>query len=139
MIKIDDFRAEHREIASLMDRFAAMLAAETPPEPLAFLQFRREFGRVLNQHLKREDWTLYPHLMASPRPEVRGVAQRLHAEIGAFEAAFGAYARCWTSVRICENWELFREESEALIRRLQHRILVEEQELYPLVERRAAA
>ncbi len=138
MDDLEEFRAEHREIARLMDRFGEMLAGDEPPEALAFLHFRREFGHSLNQHLKREDWLLYPRLQASSCPEVREVAQRLASEMGAFEAAFGLYARRWTSARICEDWGGYRQESTAMIRRLRSRIATEERELYPLADRLAA-
>ena len=134
MDDMEIFRDEHRQIARLMDRFGDMLAEDAPPEPLDFLHFRREFGRTLNQHLKREDWMLYPKLRASPQPEVRDVAERLGGEIVAFEAAFAAYGRRWTHARICAEWGLYRRESEAMILGLHRRILLEEQELYPLVD-----
>jgi hypothetical protein len=134
MDDMEIFRDEHRQIAGLMNRFGDMLAEATPPEPLAFLHFRREFGRALSHHLKREDWMLYPRLRASPRPEVRNMAERLCTEIGAFEAAFAVYGRRWTSARICADWAQYRRESEAMILGLHRRILLEEQELYPLVD-----
>lgn len=138
MDNIEAFRAEHRELARLMDRYGEMLAGREPPAALPFLHFRREFGRSLKQHLKREDWLLYPRLQASSCPEVRNVAQRLCAEIGAFEAAFGLYERRWNSTQICEDWEGYRQESATMIRRLRSRIDAEERELYPLADRLAA-
>jgi hemerythrin HHE cation binding domain-containing protein len=124
---------EHREIRALLDRLDAYLASGESPDPVPFLHFRRDFGRTVTLYLKKADWTLYPRLKASSRPELRAAAMRLCSEIGALEEAFGAYARRWTSSRIAHDWAGYRQETAAMIRLLDRRMLLEEQELFPLL------
>jgi hypothetical protein len=131
---LTEFRAAHWQLGALMDGLSAYIETDSPPEPVGFLHFRRDFSRMLIQHLKREDWLLYARLRASARPELRAAAARVHAEIGAFEAMFSAYGRRWTSARIGDDWQGFRQETAELLRRLRHRIELEEEELYPLLE-----
>ncbi|HTU09361.1 MAG TPA: hemerythrin domain-containing protein [Allosphingosinicella sp.] len=134
MEDLTEFRAAHWQLGALMDGFAAWLEHEAAPEPLGFLHFRRDFSRLLTQHLKREDWLLYPRLRASPRADLRAAAARIQTEIGAFETWFAAYGRHWTSARIAADWPGFRAETMEMLRRLRHRIALEETELYPLLE-----
>ena len=125
---------DHREIRQLLDRLHAYLASSNSPDPVPFLHFRRDFGRAVTLYLKKADWTLYPRLKASNRPELRTAAMRLCGEIGALEEAFSAYARRWTSSRIAQDWAGYREETAAMSRQLDRRMLLEEQELFPLLE-----
>ena len=134
MDDLTEFRAAHWQLGVLMDGFAAWLEHDAPPEPLGFLHFRRDFSRMLTQHLKQEDWLLYPRLHASPRAELRAIAARIHDETGAFEAWVAAYGRHWTSGRIAADWAGYREATAEMLRRLRQRIALEEEELYPMLE-----
>lgn len=125
---------EHREIRALLDRLNAYLASSDAPDPVPFLHFRRDFGRAVTLYLKKADWIVYPRLKASGRPDLKAAALRLCAEIGALEEAFGAYARRWMSSRIAADWAGYRNETMAMIRRLDRRLLLEERELCPLLE-----
>jgi len=131
---IETLFAEHREIRLLLDRLERIVADSTQPDPLQFLHLRRELGRTLGRHLKKEDWLLYPRLRASGRPEVREVATRLCAKVGSFEETFARYARRWTSADISADWAGYRVETWPMIARLRLRMTLEEAELYPLVE-----
>jgi hypothetical protein len=131
---IEIYRAEHRRLDILIDELDFLLAQDAPPEPLGFLHFRRDFARLLTQHLKREDWILYPKLRASPRAALREIAGRFAEELGDFEVRFAAYGREWTTVRIGEDWAGYLTVTAALMRDLRARIQHEETELYPLLE-----
>jgi hemerythrin-like domain-containing protein len=137
MDRVETLCDEHREIRTLLDRLNAYLEGG-PPDPLPFLHFRRELGRIVTHHLKKQDWVLYPRLKASGRAELRAAAIRLCAEIGSFEEAFGAYARRWTSSRIGEDWAGYREETRAMVRLLERRMALEERDLYPLLDESGA-
>ena len=134
MDRIDSLRSDHARIRALADRLGETLARPSPPDPVQLLFLRREFGRTVTRHLKVEDWLLYPRLRSSRRPEVRAVAERLCAEVGAFEEAFGAYARRWTSLHINSDWAGYRADTAAMLDRLRRRMALEEDELYPLIE-----
>ena len=134
MDRVETLCAEHRQIRILVGRLNEFIARSAPPDPVEFLYFRREFGRTLVRHLKKEDWLIYPRLKASGRSGVREIAARLCSELGSFEEAFGSYARRWTSIGISEDWPGFREETIAMLQLLLRRIALEESELYPLVD-----
>ena len=87
--------AEHRQIAAMARELAATVSGSARPDPLVFLQFRREFGRVLTRHLKHEEWAVYPQLTTHPDLRVRALAEKLCAESLNFSAAFAAYAGRW--------------------------------------------
>lgn len=134
MDRVETLCAEHRQIRILVGRLNEFIARSTPPEPLEFLYFRREFGRTLVRHLKKEDWLIYPRLKGSSRSGQQEIAARLCSELGSFEEAFGSYARRWTSGGISKDWPGFREETLAIMQLLQRRMVIEESELYPLVD-----
>lgn len=135
MDRTANLRSDHARIRALADRLGEALARPSPADPVQLLLLRREFGRTVTRHLKVEDWLLYPRLRSNCRPEVRAVAERLCAEVGAFEEAFGAYARRWTSLHISSDWAGYRADTAAMLDRLRRRMALEEEELYPLIER----
>jgi hemerythrin superfamily protein len=134
MDQVETLCAEHRQIRILLGRLNEFVARSTPPDPVEFLSFRREFGRTLVRHLKKEDWLIYPRLKASSRSGLREIAARLCSELGSFEQSFGSYARRWTSGGISNDWLGFREETLAMMQQLHRRMALEESELYPLVD-----
>ena len=133
MDEIETYRDEHRRLDAMINEFEWLLAKERPPEPVDFLRFRHEFGRLLTQHLNREDWLIYPRLQASSAPELRAVGERFASGIGAFGATFSTHVRYWTSERIAGEWRRYRRATEALLNALRQRIDLEEAELYPLL------
>jgi hemerythrin-like domain-containing protein len=134
MDRVETLCAEHRQIRILVGRLNEFIARTTPPDPVEFLYFRREFGRTLVRHLKKEDWLIYPRLKASSRSGLREIAARLCSELGSFEEAFGSYTRRWTSGGISKDWSGFREDTLAMMQLLHRRMALEESELYPLVD-----
>lgn len=134
MDRVETLCAEHGRIRILVDRMYEFIASSTPPEPVEFLYFRREFGRTLVRHLKKEDWLIYPRLRASDRSGLRETAARLYSELGSFEEKFGSYTRRWTSIEISKDWSGFREETITVMQLLLRRMALEESELYPLLD-----
>jgi hypothetical protein len=128
-------RLEHRRIESLACDMIAIVEQRNQPDPLMFFRLRREFARILTVHLKREDWVVYPRLLASPQPEIRDLARRLGAEVAAFSSAFLIYSHRWTTVCIAADWPGFCKDTLAILARLRHWIHVEDRELYPLVDK----
>jgi len=128
-------RFEHRQIALMAADLTGFVNRRIPPEPLEFLALRREFGRKLATHVAREDWVVYPGLLADPDPDVRALATRLAADASDFSEAFRVYSRQWTTVPIAADWSGFRRDTLAILARLQLRIHLEERDLYPLFDR----
>lgn len=139
MGEVSALAAEHRQIAAMARELAATVSGSALPDPLAFLQFRREFGRVLTRHLKREEWAVYPQLTTHADPRVRALADTLCAESQRFSFAFAAYAGRWTAPKIAADWPVFREETLEMIGGLLDRIDAEDNRLYPLLAGEQAA
>ena len=113
--------------------------APAPPEPLAFLRFRRDFGLVLTRHLKHEEWAVYPALLNHRDAATRTIAGAIGKESMAFSEDIARYARDWTATRIVAEWESFRGVTKAMMERLLDRIEIEDNRLYPLLTKAAAA
>jgi hypothetical protein len=133
MDQIEALRCEHQLIDKLAAELASFVAGPTPPEPVAFLQLRRAFGRTLSAHLKREDWIVYPRLRAHARGEVRDLAHRFCTAAAALSTAFAAYGQFWTTSAIADDWKGFQAATAAMLASLDDRIAMEEDELYPLL------
>jgi len=126
-------RLEHLRISSMAADLAAMVDAPAPADPVSLLAFRRQFARTLGAHLAREDWVIYPRLLADPCPEVRALARGLSDDALAFTSAFRDYCRQWTTIAITADWPGFGKATRMILARLQHRIGTEDRDLYPLV------
>ena len=131
---MDLLRLEHIRILAIADGLAAIARRSTPGNPLDLFRLRGDLRRALLVHLAREDWVVYPRLLASSRPDVHALAGRLVGEAAAFSAAFQAYGRKWTTASIEADWPGFRNETLAILAQLRQRIRVEDHELYPLVD-----
>lgn len=134
MDDIEIYQAEHRRLEILIDELDFLVGQNVAPEPIGFLHFRRDFGRLLTQHLKREDWILYPKLRASQRADLRELAGRFSGELGDIEDRFAAYGREWPTLRIGEDWAGYCAATAPLLHDLRERIRREDTELYPLLE-----
>jgi len=117
----------------------ATVDAPAPPEPLAFLRFRRDFGQILTRHLKHEEWAVYPALLNHRDAATRSIADAICKDSLALSEDIARYARDWTATRIAAEWESFRDVTKAMMKRLLHRIEVEDNRLYPLLAKAAAA
>ncbi len=135
MDRVQTLRLEHRHIEDLADHLRQVVDAELPLDPLALLRLRRSFGQALARHLNKEDWLIYPRLKASREPALRALGARLYDEIGALQDAFSAYGRRWTSAAIAADWIGFRKDTHGILQALRRRIALEEDELYPVLER----
>lgn len=90
----------------------------------------------LTVHLNMEDRSLYPALLASPDPEVRGVAARFHESMGGLKSSTDEFLRHWLRPEaIAGEPEAFRTATRALLDALVERITAEDASLYPLVAR----
>jgi len=134
MDSIETLRSEHVGIGLMANSLATLAKGPIPSDCLELFRARGDLRRALLSHLSREDWVVYPRMLASNRPEVRALATRLAAGAAAFTSAFQAYSRRWTTPSITADWEGFRDETLAMLAALKRRISCEDDELYALVE-----
>ena len=132
---------EHEKLVAIAGRFSEMVAHEVPPPSRELYVLRMEFASALIQHLKAEDWMLYPQLLVSSDKRVAETARAFSKEMGGLARAFMDYAEQWGAHAIEGDWKRYQRETAAILEALTLRIAREERDLYPLIEipRRAAA
>ena len=135
MSDIAKLRQEHAQLVEIVGRLQAAIDSPTPPPAVELYAIRRELASVLIGHLKAEDWALYPRLFESPDPEVAATARAFSDEMGGLAQAFTVYAQRWDAMSIQGNWSGFRSETRDIVDALTSRIMRENRELYPLIDR----
>lgn len=132
MPNIAHLHDEHRELLVLLGQLSHAIAAPAPPPQAELFDLRMKICAMLIGHLKIEDWSIYPMLVAHRDAAVAAKARRFSDEMGGLASAFADYSRRWTTLTIESNWSGFRSESAEIIKSLTRRIEREEAELYPL-------
>jgi len=135
MSSLAQLRNEHAELVKIVKDLEDLIAAEAPPPALALFEVRRKLSSVLIAHLKAEDWVLYPPLLSSTDPKVAEIARHFVDEMGGLAQAFTLYVERWDALSIESDWPRYQRESHGIIEALTKRIIRENQELYPLLER----
>ena len=135
MTDLAKLREEHAQLVEIVRRLAAFIELPKPPSRLELFELRRELGAVLIAHLKAEDWALYPRLIESGDRNVAAVARAFSDEMGGLAAAFTAYNKRWSAYSIDLDWPAYCSETRGIIDALTLRIMRENRELYPLLER----
>jgi hypothetical protein len=128
-------RTEHADLVRLSRQLRMLLYRPATADHAELHLFREQFLAVLNSHLVTEDCVLYPRLRASDDPEIIEIAERFTREMGGLRDSVQLWMTNWTRGAIAARWGAFRSETEALLDRLSVRIVRENRELYPLLER----
>lgn len=92
---------------------------------------RTRFRIELIAHLKREDWVLYPSLLASGDGQLADTAQNFIDEMGHISDGFAGYSRQWLPDAIAADWSGYCAATKAVLAALAARIEREETGLYP--------
>ena len=137
MTDVAKLREDHAELVKLVRRLASFIESPTPPAALELFDLRRQLTSTLIAHLKAEDWVLYPRLLASPDPRIAATARAFNEEMGGLAAAFSSYCEQWSASAIGDDWPGYCAASRAIIDALTNRIVRENRELYPLLDRAA--
>lgn len=90
-------------------------------------------------HLTVEDDQVYPALMSSPDLSLQTLAREAFAEMGVIHGGWTAYRDLWTVDRIVQDKSAFSTATAALMKALSLRIAMENEILYPALERVTAA
>jgi len=95
-----------------------------------------KLASTLAAHLKLEDEQLYPSLLESDDPEVKGRAQQYVEEMSGIGAAFQAYVEKWTMEgSIAKDADGFISQTGEIFAVLSQRIEREESGLFVLLKR----
>ena len=139
MSELAKLRDDHAELVKLVRRLGTMIAQPAPPPQLELFDLRRQLTLTLIAHLKAEDWVLYPRLLASADREIAETARAFNAEMGGLAATFLDYTERWSATAIAADWPAYCGESRTIIDALTNRIVRENRELLPLLDRLDAA
>lgn len=134
-VEIERLRNEHRGLLTLAGHLGRHVAGPFPQEAKAredFNAVRTRFRTELIAHLKREDWVLYPSLLASDDRQLADTAQNYVDEMGHISEAFTDYSRRWLPDAIAADWPGYSAATNAILGALAARIEREDAELYPL-------
>jgi hypothetical protein len=90
---------------------------------------------LLNDHLAHEDAELYPALSHAPDPETRALGASASEEMGGLAGAWINYRDHWTRETILAHARRFGAATDGFIRALSLRIEMENDILYPAMDR----
>jgi hypothetical protein len=135
MTDVEKLREDHAELVKLVRRLGSFIDQPSPPAALELFDLRRQLTATLIAHLKAEDWVLYPRLLASPDPKVAATARAFNEEMGGLASAFSGYCDKWSAAAIGADWAGYCADSRGIIDALTNRILRENRELLPLIDR----
>ncbi len=135
MSNLQILRAEHSDLIRLVARLRATIVRDAPPPVQDISPLLKELSATLIGHLRDEDLMLYPSLIGSDDPIVASTARAFNEQMGGLAADYRTYAARWTSAAIESDWRGFCADSTAIVEALVQRILRENRELYPLLER----
>lgn len=135
MTDIAKLRGDHAELVTLARRLGSIIEEPLPPSQLELFDLRRQLTSTLIAHLKSEDWVLYPRLLASPDERIAATARAFNDEMGGLAAAYVSYTEQWSATAIEADWPGYCAASRAIIDALTNRIVRENRELLPLLDR----
>ena len=128
-------RTEHADLVRLSRQLRKLLYRPALDDHAELLLYREQFHKALVNHLITEDWLLYPRLQASEDPGIAEMAGRFTSEMGGLRDSVHLWMAIWTPDAIARGWHAFRSETEALLDALSVRIVRENRDLYPLLEK----
>lgn len=127
----------HEELGKLAGAFAETVRVEPSEfDAATSLSALQTFAGLLISHLGYEDDLMYPMLRNHPNTEIQDVAKEAELLMDSIKEFFGAYAERWNSAEAIDaDPELFKMESEELLKSLTSRIEYEEERLFPHVRK----
>jgi hypothetical protein len=135
MSELTKLREDHVHLAKLFRQLRDMIQTSQMPSQLVLFDLRRELVSTLLAHLKLEDWALYPRLIASSDSGVSEAGRRFQQEMGGLAPAFVAYCDRWSANEIEADWPGYCEATKVILDALESRLVRENRELLPLLER----
>ncbi|HEY0629251.1 MAG TPA: hemerythrin domain-containing protein [Sphingomicrobium sp.] len=135
MSSLAELRNEHAELVTIVKQLETLIDRDTPPACVDLFNVRRRLSSLLIAHLKAEDWVLYPPLLSSDDPQVAATARQFVDEMGGLAQAYTVFSERWDALSIESNWAGYRKEAGGIIEALTNRIIRENRDLYPLLDR----
>ncbi|HEU4810127.1 MAG TPA: hemerythrin domain-containing protein [Sphingomicrobium sp.] len=135
MSELTRIREDHATLAKLFRQLREMVGSSYAPSQLVLFDLRRELVSTLLAHLKLEDWALYPRLVQCEDNGVSETGLRFQQEMGGLAPTFVAYCDKWSASAIETDWSGYCTDTSAILDALENRLIRENRELLPLLER----
>lgn len=135
MPSLAQLRQEHAELVQIVGALQAMIDRDAPAPSVELFNVRRKLSSLLIAHLKAEDWLLYPPLLTCEHAEIRATAKQFVDEMGGLAQAYSLFNERWDALSIESDWGGYRKAAGAIIEALTNRIIRENRDLYPLLEK----
>ncbi len=128
------YREQH---GRLREHVAKMLPAADPAEKRTLLA---QLAGQVKMHLKAEDDSLYPRLLAHGDPAVRVKAAELQRSMGMLAGSFTGFYEKWIKTgAIAADAAGYDRELRGVVEALANRMDMEDHELYDLADHALAA
>ncbi len=139
MVRIDLLQEQHYELLDIASALSLHLQIDRIAETAeAISELLNNLGGRLRVHLTMEDKGLYPSLLEGEDEQVKQLVRDFINDIGGLSARARKYMLRWSVPRlIAEHPRDFARETRELLQELSLRIEREENELYPLLKKRA--
>jgi hemerythrin HHE cation binding domain-containing protein len=135
MSSLAQLRQEHAELVMIVRELQSMIDRDVPPPSVDLFGVRRKLSTVLIAHLKAEDWVLYPPLLSCDDSEIAATAKQFVDEMGGLAQAYSVFNERWDALSIESDWAGYRKAASGIIEALTNRIIRENRDLYPLLEK----
>jgi hypothetical protein len=135
MSQLTKLREDHAALARLFRQLRGMIESSQAPSQLVLFDLRRELTSTLIAHLKLEDWALYPRLIESADQSISDAGRQFQDEMGGLAPAFVVYCDKWSANAIQADWAGYCAETKVILDALENRLVRENRELLPLLER----
>ena len=135
MSELMRLREDHAKLARMFQELEHIIDRPQAPAQIELFKFRQNLMSTLIGHLKLEDWALYPRLIESGDDEISAKGEAFRDEMGGLAPAFLAYCDKWAAGTIHENWAGYCSDTRALLASLRDRLVRENRELLPMLER----
>ena len=135
MSELMKLRQDHATLARMFRQLERIIAEPQAPSQLELFELRRSLMQTLIGHLKLEDWALYPRLVQCEDNGVSETGLRFQQEMGGLAPTFVAYCDKWSASAIETDWSGYCTDTSAILDALENRLIRENRELLPLLER----
>ncbi|HEY1142701.1 MAG TPA: hemerythrin domain-containing protein [Sphingomicrobium sp.] len=135
MSELMKLREDHAKLARMFRQLGEVVAKPVAPPQLELFELRRDLVSTLLSHLKLEDWALYPRLIDSGDADASAAGEAFKDEMGGLAPAFLAYCDKWGATTIEADWAGYCADTSAILEALTNRLVRENRELLPLLER----
>ena len=134
-MNIDKFKQQHVDILEGIATLRRLALAGVARNAAEIAQGIVAMSATIKLHLAVEDRALYPAVARSADAELARKGREFQEEMDAIAAAYEGFAKRWNNARNLELDERgFRDDANAVLRRVHERMQRENRDLYPRIE-----